>query len=90
MKWKNAILAIRGNRRNKRTKVYACKMHAGERVFLHLSATFGLAGSTPLADFSVDPEDLIYKYLGTNWSISSPTHITKAATLQDHGSSGDD
>ena len=42
-----------------------------------MSVTFGLAGSSPLADFSVDPEDLIYKYLGTNWSITSPTHITK-------------
>jgi hypothetical protein len=42
-----------------------------------MSATFGLASSSPLADFSVDPEDLIYKYLGTNWSITSPTHITK-------------
>jgi hypothetical protein len=42
-----------------------------------MSITYGLAGSSPLADFSVDPEDLVYKYLGTNWSITSPTHITK-------------
>lgn len=47
-----------------------------------MSATFGLAGTSPLADFSRDPEDLIYQYLGTNWSILSPVHITKASLFR--------
>ena len=40
-------------------------------------STFGLANTVPLADFSADPEDQIYKYLGTNWTIVTPTHIDK-------------
>lgn len=42
-------------------------------------STWGLAGTVPLADFEQDPEDLIYKYIGANWSITSPVHLTKQA-----------
>jgi hypothetical protein len=45
-------------------------------------STWGLASTTPLQDFEADPEDLIYKYLGTNWSITSPTHINKLSLFQ--------
>lgn len=42
-------------------------------------SSWGLAGTSPLQDFAEDPEDLIYKYLGGNWSITNPSHLTKAA-----------
>lgn len=45
-------------------------------------STWGLASTTPLADFAEDPEDLIYKYLGTNWSITTPAHINKLSLFQ--------
>ena len=45
-------------------------------------STFGLASTVPLVDFQEDPEDLIYKYLGANWSITSPSHLTKLALFQ--------
>ena len=45
-------------------------------------STFGLASTVPLVDFQEDPEDLIYKYLGANWSITTPSHLTKLALFQ--------
>lgn len=45
-------------------------------------STFGLASTVPLVDFQQDPEDLIYRYLGANWSITTPSHLTKLALFQ--------
>ena len=45
-------------------------------------STWGLANTVPLVDFAKDPEDLIYKYLGTNWTITTPSHLTKLALFQ--------
>lgn len=45
-------------------------------------STWGLSGTTPLVDFDTDPEDLIYKYIGTNWSLTTPTHINKTGLFQ--------
>ena len=42
-------------------------------------ATFGVVGTSPFADFQFDLEDTIYKYVGDNWSITTPSHLTKAA-----------
>lgn len=45
-------------------------------------STWGLVNATPLADFPADPEDLIYKYIGTNWTLTTPAHISKSALFQ--------
>ena len=45
-------------------------------------SAFGLSNTVPIVDFAQDPEDLIYKYIGTNWSITTPTHINKLALFQ--------
>ena len=45
-------------------------------------STWGLASTVPLVDFAQDPEDLIYNYIGANWSITTPTHINKLALFQ--------
>ena len=45
-------------------------------------STWGLASTTPLVDFAEDPEDLVYKYLGANWAITTPSHLTKLALFQ--------
>ena len=45
-------------------------------------STFGLANTVPLTDFIKDPEDLVYTYLGTNWTITEPSHLTKLALFQ--------
>ena len=39
--------------------------------------SWGLANTIPLQDFAEDPEDLIYRYLGANWSITTPAHLNK-------------
>jgi hypothetical protein len=45
-------------------------------------STWGLSNTVPLTDFQKDPEDLIYTYLGTNWTITTPSHLTKLALFQ--------
>ena len=45
-------------------------------------STWGLASTAPLVDFAEDPEDLVYKYLGANWSITTPTHLNKLSLFQ--------
>jgi hypothetical protein len=45
-------------------------------------STFGLANTVPLVDFAQDPEDLVYKYIGANWTITTPSHINKLALFQ--------
>ena len=45
-------------------------------------STWGLASTAPLVDFAEDPEDLVYKYLGANWAITTPSHLTKLALFQ--------
>lgn len=47
-----------------------------------MSVTWGLVGTSPFADFSEDLEDLIYRYIGTNWSITTPSHLTKQELFQ--------
>jgi len=45
-----------------------------------MSVTFGVSGTSPFADYSpTQIADLIYKYIGTNWSITSPATINKQA-----------
>jgi hypothetical protein len=45
-----------------------------------LSVTFGLSGTTPFADYNpAGIADLIYKYFGQNWSITTPATIDKMA-----------
>jgi hypothetical protein len=40
-----------------------------------MSATYGLVGTSPFADFgTTELEDHIYHYLGNNWSITDPPH----------------
>lgn len=42
-----------------------------------MSATWGVVGTSPFQDYDVDLEDLVYKYIGTNWSITTPSHLNK-------------
>jgi hypothetical protein len=44
-------------------------------------STWGVVDTSPFQDIA-DYEDLIYKYLGTNWSITSPTHLNKLTLFQ--------
>ena len=45
-------------------------------------STWGLATTAPLSDFPEDPEDLVYRYLGENWTITTPSHLTKLGLFQ--------
>jgi hypothetical protein len=44
--------------------------------------SWGLASTVPLVDFAEDPEDLVYKYLGNNWAVTTPAHINKLSLFQ--------
>lgn len=44
-----------------------------------MSATYGVSGSSPFADFTTDFEDLVLQYLYNEWSISDPA---KPAAMQ--------
>lgn len=47
-----------------------------------MSATFGLVGTNPFTDFTSDDlEDLIYKHIGDNWSLTTPSDLTKAVVF---------
>jgi hypothetical protein len=47
-----------------------------------MSVTFGVSGTLPFADYSpTQVADLLYKYFGTNWSITTPATINKAAVF---------
>ena len=48
-----------------------------------MSATYGLVGTSPFTDFgTTDLEDHIFRYLGNNWSITSPADINKVSIFR--------
>src|SRR5262245_2238212 len=46
-----------------------------------MSLTWGVVDTSPFADPG-DYEDLIYQYMGDNWSITSPSHLDKVTLFQ--------
>lgn len=48
-----------------------------------MSATFGIIGTDPFTDLTNDDyEDLIYRYIGNNWAITTPTELNKVSMFR--------